>query len=54
MNAPHPRQINEAAILAAFSDAIRAAGLEPPETITADGAIQRFELAPEKWSSWSC
>lgn len=42
MNAPHPHQINEAAILAAFSDAIRAAGLTPPEQITADGELHRF------------
>jgi putative DNA primase/helicase len=42
MNAPHPHQISEAAILAAFADAIRRAGLTPPEQITADGAIHRF------------
>lgn len=42
MNAPHHPQVNEAAILAAFSDAIRAAGLTPPERITADGTIRRF------------
>lgn len=42
MNAPHHPQVNEAAILAAFSDAIRAAGLTPPEAIEADGAIHRF------------
>lgn len=42
MNAPHHPQVNEAVILAAFADAIRAAGLTPPERITADGAIRRF------------
>ena len=33
---------SEAATLAAFADAIRAAGLTPPEAIEADGAIHRF------------
>lgn len=42
MNAPHHHQISEAATLAAFSDAIRAAGLTPPEQIEADGALHRF------------
>ncbi|MEN9396215.1 MAG: hypothetical protein RLZ81_745 [Pseudomonadota bacterium] len=42
MNAPHPHQISEAAILAAFSDAIRAAGLTPPDVIEADGELHRF------------
>lgn len=42
MNAPHPPPISEAATLAAFADAIRAAGLTPPERIEADGAIHRF------------
>ncbi|MEY5099200.1 MAG: hypothetical protein RJA36_1919 [Pseudomonadota bacterium] len=41
MNAPH-RHIGEAATLAAFADAIRGAGLTPPERIEADGAIHRF------------
>lgn len=42
MNAPHHHQISEAAALAAFADAIRAAGLTPPEQIEADGEIHRF------------
>lgn len=42
MNAPHSPPISEAAILAAFAGAIRAAGLTPPERIEADGAIHRF------------
>lgn len=48
MNAPHHPQVNEAAILAAFSDAIRAAGLTPPERITADGAIHRFSSSGKR------
>ena len=42
MNAPHHPSISEAATLAAFSDAIRAAVLIPPDVIEADGAIHRF------------
>lgn len=42
MNAPHHPAVSEAATLAAFSDAIRAAGLTPPDVIEADGAIHRF------------
>lgn len=42
MNAPHHHQISEAATLAAFSDAIRAAGLIPPELIHGDGELYRF------------
>ncbi len=48
MNAPHPHQISEAATLAAFSDAIRAAGLTPPEQIEADGAIHRFSSSGKR------
>lgn len=42
MNAPHNTHISEAAAVVAFSDAIRAAGLTPPEQINADGEIHRF------------
>lgn len=42
MSAPHHPSISEAAALAAFADAIRAAGLTPPEQIEADGEIHRF------------
>ena len=43
MNAPmNPAMISEAAILAAFSDAIRAAGLTPPDVIDADSELHRF------------
>lgn len=54
MNAPHPHQISEAATLAAFSDAIRAAGLTPPEQITADGAIHRFSSGGKRgdYAGW--
>lgn len=48
MNAPHHHQISEAATLAAFSDAIRAAGLTPPEQIEADGAIHRFSSSGKR------
>ena len=48
MNAPHSPMISEAAILTAFSDAIRAAGLTPPEQITADGAIHRFSSSGKR------
>ena len=48
MNAPHPHQISEAATLAAFADAIRAAGLTPPEAIEADGAIHRFSSSGKR------
>lgn len=42
MNAPHHPAISEAATLAAFADAIRAAGLTPPDVIEADGELYRF------------
>lgn len=48
MNAPHPHQISEAATLAVFADAIRAAGLTPPELIEADGAIHRFSSSGKR------
>ncbi|WP_306546506.1 toprim domain-containing protein [Malikia spinosa] len=48
MNAPHHPAISEAATLAAFSDAIRAAGLTPPEQIDADGAIHRFSSSGKR------
>jgi putative DNA primase/helicase len=48
MNAPHHHQISEAATLAAFADAIRAAGLTPPEQIEADGAIHRFSSSGKR------
>jgi putative DNA primase/helicase len=43
MNAPTPHKaLSEAEVCAQFADAIRAAGLPPPDTIHADGAIHRF------------
>lgn len=48
MNAPHPHQISEVATLAAFADAIRAAGLTPPEQIEADGEIHRFSSSGKR------
>lgn len=48
MNAPHPHQISEAATLAAFADAIRAAGLTPPEQIEPDGEIHRFSSSGKR------
>jgi len=48
MNAPHTHQISEAATLAAFVDAIRATGLEPPGQIDADGKIHRFSSSGQR------
>ncbi|WP_202428220.1 DUF927 domain-containing protein [Malikia spinosa] len=48
MNAPHHPSLSEAATLGAFADAIRAAGLTPPEAIEADGAIHRFSSSGKR------
>lgn len=48
MNAPHHPSISEAATLAAFADAIRAAGLTPPEQIEADGELHRFSSSGKR------
>ena len=45
---PTPTNGHEAATLGAFADAIRAAGLTPPEQITADGAIHRFSSSGKR------
>ncbi|MEO0003653.1 MAG: hypothetical protein RLZZ22_1345, partial [Pseudomonadota bacterium] len=48
MNAPHHPAVSEAATLAAFSDAIRAAGLTPPGAIEADGELYRFSSSGKR------
>lgn len=42
MSHPTAQQLSEADVCAKFADAIRAAGLPPPDTIHADGVIHRF------------